>query len=453
MKTIAAIATAQGLAGIGVIRISGDKSKEIAGKIFKSVSGRALSDMKGYTASYGKIIENNEVIDDAVALVFNAPHNNTGEDVVEISCHSGMYVMKMVLRAVLNAGAVPAEPGEFTKRAFLNSKMTLTQAESVMDVISAKGKAAARIATSLREGALYKKIRIIIDELTKYAAHLSAWADYPEDDIPQVEDSVLLRNLEAVRLKLENIIKNYDAGAIIKEGVNTVIAGKPNVGKSTIMNVLSGYEKSIVTEIPGTTRDIVEEVVCIGDIVLKLSDTAGIRNTEDIIEEIGVNKAKNKIKSSSLILAVFDSSRELCDDDKILLEDIKDMPAVAVINKTDLESKLNIDYIKSMIKNIVYISAKNGNGIKDLENEIKNVLSINNIDPNEGIISNERQFNAASKALACINEAITSLKNKMTLDAITICIEEAIQNLLEPTGERVTDAVIDQVFTSFCVGK
>lgn len=453
MKTIAAIATAQGLAGIGVIRISGDKSKEIAGKIFKSVSGRALSDMKGYTASYGKIIENNEVIDDAVALVFNAPHSYTGEDVVEISCHSGMYVMKMVLRAVLNAGAVPAEPGEFTKRAFLNSKMTLTQAESVMDVISAKGKAAARIATSLREGALYKKIRIIIDELTKYAAHLSAWADYPEDDIPQVEDSVLLRNLEAVRLKLENIIKNYDAGAIIKEGVNTVIAGKPNVGKSTIMNVLSGYEKSIVTEIPGTTRDIVEEVVCIGDIVLKLSDTAGIRNTEDIIEEIGVNKAKNKIKSSSLILAVFDSSRELCDDDKILLEDIKDMPAVAVINKTDLESKLNIDYIKSMIKNIVYISAKNGNGIKDLENEIKNVLSINNIDPNEGIISNERQFNAASKALACINEAITSLKNKMTLDAITICIEEAIQNLLELTGERVTDAVIDQVFTSFCVGK
>lgn len=453
MKTIAAIATAQGLAGIGVIRISGDKSKEIAGKIFKSVSGRALSDMKGYTASYGKIIENNEVIDDAVALVFNAPHSYTGEDVVEISCHSGMYVMKMVLRAVLNAGAVPAEPGEFTKRAFLNSKMTLTQAESVMDVISAKGKAAARIATSLREGTLYKKIRSIIDELTKYAAHLSAWADYPEDDIPQVEDSVLLSNLEAVRLKLENIIKNYDAGAIIKEGVNTVIAGKPNVGKSTIMNVLSGYEKSIVTEIPGTTRDIVEEVVCIGDIVLKLSDTAGIRNTEDIIEEIGVNKAKNKIKSSSLILAVFDSSRELCDDDKILLEDIKDMPAVAVINKTDLESKLNIDYIKSMIKNIVYISAKNGNGIKDLENEIKNVLSINNIDPNEGIISNERQFNAASKALACINEAITSLKNKMTLDAITICIEEAIQNLLELTGERVTDAVIDQVFTSFCVGK
>ena len=453
MKTIAAIATAQGLAGIGVIRISGDKSKEIVDKVFKSVSGKKLSEMKGYTASYGKIMENDEIIDDAVVLSFNAPHSYTGEDVVEISCHGGMYIIKKVLRIILNAGASPAQPGEFTKRAFLNSKMTLTQAESIMDVIAAKGKAAARIATSLREGALYKKIKLVIDELTNCAAHLSAWADYPEDDIPQVENTALLNRLELVYKKLEETVKNYDTGAIIKEGINTVIAGKPNVGKSTIMNVLSGYEKSIVTEIPGTTRDVVEEVVSVGDIMLKLSDTAGIRDTKDIIEKIGVDKAKDRIKTASLILAVFDYSKELCDDDKILLEELKDMPVVAIINKTDLEKKIDTERIESKINNIVYISAKDGSGVSDLENKIKNVLKLNNIDPNEGVICNERQYNAATKAIGCIDQAICELKNGITLDAITVLIEEAIQELLELTGERVTDAVVDQVFSSFCVGK
>lgn len=453
MKTIAAISTAQGQAGLGVIRISGDDAIRIANEIFEGVAGRRLTDMRGYTAAYGKIVQNGEAIDEAVVTVFRAPYSYTGENVVEISCHGGMYVTKRVLRAVLNAGAFPAEPGEFTKRAFLNSKMTLTQAESVMDIISAKGKSAAKMAMSLREGKLYKKIREIIDSLTSVAAHLSAWADYPEDDIPEVDSNNLLSSLESIKAKIENIVDNYDAGAIIREGVRVAIVGKPNVGKSTIMNLLAGADKSIVTEVAGTTRDVVEETVNIGDLTLLLSDTAGIRNTEDLVEQIGVKKAKDKIKESSLILAVFDSSRELNYDDKLLLNEIVDCAAVAVINKTDLASKIDVDYIKKFIENIVYISAKNEKGMENLEKEIKNVLKLNNIDENDGIISNERQYNAAVRALGGVNEAINSLKSGMTLDAVTVSLEGAIEGFLELTGERVKDTVVNQVFSRFCVGK
>lgn len=452
-KTIAAIATANGVGGVGVIRISGENSKSVADKVFKSVSDKKIVDMKGYTASYGKIYDGNELIDEAVALVFTAPHSYTGEDVVEISCHGGMYITKRVLRAILKNGAASAEPGEFTKRAFLNGKMGLTEAESVMDIISARGAQSARAALSCMEGTLRKRIDSVCDKLVTSAAHLSAWADYPEDEIPEVNVDDLLDTLKECKSELSNLLRQYDAGKVIREGVDTVIAGRPNVGKSTLMNLLSGCERSIVTNIPGTTRDVIEETVMLGEIPLNLSDTAGIRSTDDPVESIGVQRAKDRVLRAGLVFAVFDSSQTLSDDDKELIELLKDAPAVAIINKTDLERKIDTDFISQRIKHIVYISALSGNGADELEREVADIVGTSNLDPSEGILATERQRASAENALNSVNEAIDTINMGITLDAVTVVIEDAINNLLELTGERVTEKVVDNVFSHFCVGK
>ena len=343
--TVAAISTAQGEGGIGVIRISGDDALRIADKIFYSVSGKKVTEMKGYTASFGKISENGEDIDEAVALVFKAPHSYTGEDVVELSCHGGLYITKRVLRAVLNAGAVPARAGEFTKRAFLNGKIDLTEAEAVIDIISAKSRGAARSALCVKEGALRKKIDGVKNDLLSMAAHLSAWADYPEEDIAEVTADSVIETCDNAIKCFKSLLDSYDCGQAVKKGIDTVIAGRPNVGKSTLMNLLSGYEKSIVTDIPGTTRDIVEDTVTVGDVVLNLSDTAGLRDTEDTVEKIGVDRARKRLEQCGLLLAVFDNSRELDEDDYALIESAKLVPSIAVINKTDLDNKLDIESV------------------------------------------------------------------------------------------------------------
>lgn len=452
-NTIAAIATANGIGGIGVIRISGENSKQTADKIFKSVSGKKITEMKGYTAAYGKVYDGDELIDEAVALVFNAPHSYTGEDVVEISCHGGMYVTKRVLRAILKNGARSAEAGEFTKRAFLNGKMGLTEAESVMDIISARGAQSARAALSCMEGRLRKKIDSVRDSLVNSAAHLSAWADYPEDDIPQVNTDTLIETLTNCKNELLQLLKQYDAGKIMREGVETVIAGRPNVGKSTLMNLLSGCERSIVTNIPGTTRDVIEETVMLGEIPLNLSDTAGIRSTDDPVESIGVKRAKDRVLRAGLVFAVFDSSQPLSNDDKELIELLKDAPAVAVINKTDLEQRLDCEFIKRSIKHIVYISALSGSGTEELEKEVAEIVGTSQLDASDGILATERQRTAAENALKSVNEAIDTIKLGITLDAVTVVIEDAINSLLELTGERVSETVVDRVFSHFCVGK
>lgn len=452
-KTIAAISTAQGEGGVGVIRISGSDSAIIADRVFKNINSKKLVDMKGYTAAYGKIIYNNEELDEAVALVFKAPHSYTGEDVVELSCHGGVYITKQVLRAVLDAGAVPAEAGEFTKRAFLNGKIDLTEAEAVIDIITAKSRSAARSAMCVKEGALRKRISSVKDELLALTAHLSAWADYPEEDIAEVDDKMIFSTCDNAIAELESMLSTYDIGQAVKEGIDTVIAGRPNVGKSTLMNLLSGSEKSIVTDIPGTTRDVVEDTVVVGDVILRLSDTAGLRNTDDAVEKIGVDRAKKRLEQCGLLLAVFDNSQTLDEDDYKLLELSAEVPTIAVINKTDLENKLEIDNIKPKINNIVYISAANGEGREDIISAVERIAGTENLNPSEGILSNERQRTNVSNALKSVKEAKEALKMGLTYDAVTVSLEDAISELLEMTGERTSDEVIDRVFHNFCVGK
>lgn len=452
-KTVAAISTAQGEGGIGVIRISGDDALEIADKIFKNVNGRKVTDMKGYTAAFGKICNNGEEIDEAVALVFRAPNSYTGEDVVELSCHGGVFITKQVLRAALSAGAVPAQAGEFTKRAFLNGKIDLTEAEAVIDIISAKSTSAARAALFAKDGVLRKKINSVKDDLLSLAAHLSAWADYPEEDIAEVTDDMIFDTCNKAITALEKLLSSYDSGQAVKQGIDTVIAGKPNVGKSTLMNLLSGCEKSIVTDIPGTTRDIVEDTVVVGDVILRLSDTAGLRETDDTVEKIGVDRARKRLEECGLLLAVFDNSRELDSEDIELLESAKNVPAVAIINKTDLKQKLDINYISNIISNIVYISAKSGEGHEELVKAVEKIAGTENLNPSEGILSNERQRLAVSNALSSIKEAKDALSLGMTFDAVTVSLEDAISHLLELTGEKASDEIIDRVFHNFCVGK
>lgn len=452
-STIAAICTAQGEGGIGVIRISGENAFEIADKVFKNINNKKVVDMKGYTAAFGKVFDGGEEIDEAVVLVYRAPHSYTGENVVEISCHGGVFITKQVLRAVLNNGAVPAQAGEFTKRAFLNGKIDLTEAEAVIDIISAKSKSAARAALFVKDGVLRRKIDRVKENLLTQAAHLSAWADYPEEDIAEVSDDELFTTFDDAVRVLQGLLDTYDSGQAVKQGIDTVIAGRPNVGKSTLMNLLSGYEKSIVTDIPGTTRDIVEDTVVLGDVILRLSDTAGLRDTDDRVEQIGVDRAKKRLEQCGLLLAVFDNNQVLNDDDYDLIESAKNVPSIAIINKTDLEQKLDADYISRKIENVVYISAINGVCREELTKAVEKIAGTANLNPSEGILSNERQRLAVSNALSSVIEARTALETGLTYDAVTVSLEDAISNLLELTGESTSDEVIDRVFHNFCVGK
>lgn len=453
MSTIAAISTAQGQGGIGVIRVSGEQAFTIVDKIFKSVSGKKIMDIKGYTALFGHIYNNEEVLDEAVVLKYVAPKSFTGENVVEISCHGGMYITKEVLNAVIMAGASLAEPGEFTKRAYLNGKMDLTEAESVMDIISAKSKSAARAALFVKDGALFKKSQQVKQLLLDKAAHLSAWADYPEEDIPEVSEDSIMEAIEESISILEKLLSTYDMGQVVKEGIDTVIAGRPNAGKSTLMNLLVGREKSIVTNIAGTTRDVVEDTVLVGNVMLKLSDTAGIRDTDNEIEKIGVQKTFDKINGAGLVIALFDNNEELNSEDIDLINKIKDMPCIAVINKIDLEDKVDKKYITDNIDNVVYISAKQQDNIDELKNMIEEIAGTEDFDPSAGIIANERQRNAIRNAVNSLYEAKESLAMGMTMDAITVSLQETIDYLLELTGEKAGEEIVDSVFHNFCVGK
>ena len=452
--TICAISTPIGCGGISVIRISGGHAFEICGQIFKPLSSDVMPEnMDGYSCAYGKLFDKDKYIDDCVVSVFKAPKSYTGEDVAEISCHGGIYVTQKVLQKLISLGASPAEAGEFTKRAFMNGKMDLTEAESVMDIISAEGSAAHKCAASLREGRLFSSVHKISDKLLKLLGEIGAWIDYPEEDIPEVENNTLADTLRKIANSLEELLEGYDGGKILREGIDTAIVGKPNVGKSTLMNLLSGCERSIVTEIAGTTRDIVEESVRIGDFVLRLSDTAGIHDTQDIVESVGVKRAQNKIQSAQLILAVFDNSERLTKEDFEIIELCKNKNAVAVVNKTDREKMLDYDFIRANFTECIFISAGSGEGLNELISVLKLIFNTESINFDMGVLANERQRNCVKGALSAVNEAINAINEGITLHAVNVLIDDAENSLLELTGEKTTEVVVNEVFSHFCVGK
>ena len=453
MHTIAAISTPQAPGGIGVVRISGDAARTVASSVFTSASGRTLAEQPGYTMLFGSVHDQNGSFDQCVAANYRAPKSYTGEDVVELSCHGGLYLLRRLLAACLCAGARLAEPGEFTRRAFLNGKMDLTQAESVMEMISAQGEGAARAARAGQEGRLHEKITAVRKQLTDVAAHLAAWADFPEENVPEVEDTALQAQLVQARAQLQDLLAGFDTGRVLREGVDTVIAGRPNAGKSTLMNLLTGCEKSIVTSYAGTTRDVVEDTVLLGEVPLRLADTAGLRDTSDPVEQLGVLRSRGRVAAAQLVLAVFDSSQTLGQEDIDLIQMIDAAPAIAVVNKSDLPSKIDMEYIKSKFKQIVYISARSGDGLEELKKAVQCALSLEKLDPAAGVLFTGRQQDAARRAESAVAEGLTALESGITLDAVTVCVDDAVTALLELTGENASEAVIDQVFETFCVGK
>ena len=451
-RTIAAIATPLGEGGISVIRISGDDAISIADKCFFAFSGKKLNSLQGYQAAYGKVTDkHNNALDDAVALVFRAPKSYTGENVVEISCHGGTVVARQILRRILECGATLATGGEFTKRAFLNGKLDLTKAESVMGLISARSDAAAKISRGAREGRISRDTEDILNKLLETAASLAAFADYPDEDIPNLNEESFALLLDECHAKCQKLISTYDTGRIIREGVNCAIVGKPNVGKSTLMNLICGSDRSIVTDIAGTTRDVVETTVSVGDITLNLADTAGIHETDDTVEKFGVNKAKEKIDNAELLLAVFDNSVPLDSDDRDLLKSIKDKKCIVILNKTDLAPAFSKNDLGDF--EIIEISAKIGSGYDELTRTINHVCKTDMLSPDDTVLINERQRDCVNRALNAVCAARDALLCGMTLDAVGVCVDDAIAALLELTGKRVTNEVCDEIFRRFCVGK
>lgn len=453
LSSIAAISTPLGTGGVGIIRISGKNATEIADRIFVSVNGKKLSSSKGYRAYFGRIFDGETAVDEVVCLVFRAPHSYTGEDVVEINCHGGVVLLKKILRLVLQNGAQAAAPGEFTKRAFLNGKLDLSEAESVMTLISAQGEQGANAAFNQLEGSLSRKIEKINSSLLSLAAHIAAWVDYPDDEIEELGNNELYSTIYNAYLELCALLSNFDSGMAVTNGVEAAIVGKPNVGKSTLMNLLTGYDRSIVTEIEGTTRDVVEETVNLNGCILRISDTAGMRETGDIVEKLGVERSKKKLERAAVVFAVFDLSKPLSDEDKELIDECKDKNVIPIINKTDLEPRLDVDYIKNKLGSPLFISAKIGDGYNDLCDRVAELMGTKNFDTTSAMLVNERQRICCQKASDALKDALEALNLGLTPDAIGVCIDDAIAALLELTGQKASEAVVDEVFKQFCVGK
>ena len=451
---IAAISTPAGAAGLGVVRLSGDDAVAVAAKLFRPINAtRPLTALSGYTAAYGHVFDADGDIDDCVALVFRAPHSYTGEEMVELSCHGGRYILQRVLRACFQAGAKPAAAGEFTRRAFLNGKMDLSAAESVMDLIAAEGKLAAQTALTAREGGIFRRLAAVKESLLGIAAQFSAYIDYPDEDIPDLDTAQWRHSVETAISTVENLLDTYDTGRILREGIDTAIVGRPNVGKSTLMNLLAGCERSIVTDIAGTTRDVVEETVRLGDVTLRLADTAGIRDTADVVENVGVSRARARMEQAALVLAVFDGSEALTQEDKALVETLKNRAAIAVINKADKPLAIDSEWIAAHFSHVVTLSAKEQSGVAALTAAVAAVTGIEKLDAAQPVLSTERQRQCAADCLACLREAEAAIAIGLTPDAVSVSVDGAIGALLELTGERATEAVVEQVFARFCVGK
>ena len=454
--TIAAISTPVAAGGIGMVRMSGPQAFEIADQIFVSVSHKTVSETGGYHGLFGRLHDEQGEIDEAVVFVYRTPRSYTGEDVVEICCHGGIYLVQRTLRACISAGARPAQAGEFTRRAFLNGKMDLSQAEAVIDVINSENEYALQSSVSQLKGSVKKKINDIREKIIYHTAFIETALDDPEHISVDGYSDTLRSSAEEIIQELERLIHSADDGRVIKEGIKTVIVGKPNAGKSSLLNVLAGHERAIVTDIEGTTRDVLEETIKLGVLNLNVVDTAGIRQTEDLIEKIGVDKALEYAETADLIIYVVDASRSLDENDEKIINMISDKKSIVLLNKSDIDTVISAEHIKEKVSNIpiISISAKEERGIKDLEDKVKEMFLKGDISFNDQVyISNVRQKNALLEALESMKKVIRSIDDNMPEDFYSIDLMDAYESLGYITGNSVGEDLINEIFSKFCMGK
>ena len=453
MDTICAIATAKAPSAIGVIRVSGEKAIEICDKITRLKKGK-LCDSKTGHMRLARITDGKTDIDEVLCVCFHAPNSYTGENMVEINCHGSVFVIERVVKLVIQNGARLATGGEFTKRAFLNGKVDLIQAEAVCDLINSTSALDASLALDRLEGRLSRCFNEIFDSLTSLNTDILAYIDFPDEGLTDVSDDTVLDALLQILAKLEKLEKSFEIGSVIKEGVNTVIIGAPNVGKSTLLNAIVGYDRSIVSDTAGTTRDMVSEKAVMNGVTLNLCDTAGIRDKADTIEKMGIDIATRSLQNADLVFAVFDGSRELCEDDKNIIELVGDKKVIAVINKNDTQSFIDEKYIKDKFIRTVNISAMQNEGIDKIAEYVEKMFSTGDINSeNDMLITNVRHFERVKRAREKVQSAISTVKNGFTPDLASIDITDAASEIGQITGMSVAEKIIDDIFSKFCVGK
>lgn len=454
--TIAAVSTSLGEGGVSIIRVSGDKALPIVDSIFKGKNGKSLKDMKTYTMRYGFIVDKDsqEVIDEVIVSFMKGPRSFTAEDTVEINCHGGVVSTNRVLKETLKAGARLAERGEFTKRAFLNGRIDLSQAEAVIDIINAKTELSMKSAIKQSEGRISKEMFKIRQELLGLIAHIEATVDYPEDDLEEFTSKQVNNKLKDIIININKLLSTAEEGKMLKEGIKVVIVGKPNVGKSSLLNALLDDNRAIVTDIPGTTRDVIEEYINIDGIPIKLIDTAGIREAKDVVEKIGVDRSKEKIEEADLIILMLDLSRKLDKEDQEIIDFIKNKKYIVLLNKNDLNKEIDEKDLNKLNSNyIINTSVKTGDGIDKAKECIKELFFKGDINTEDIYITNNRHKEALIRAKESLNSAINILNNVEAIDLASIDIRNAWSYLGEITGETVEEDIIDKIFSEFCLGK
>ena len=456
-RTVAAISTPPGKGGVALIRISGDSAIEIASRIFKPAGSKKVAELESRYCAYGKIVLNGEVIDDGMLTLFRSPSSFTGENVAEICCHGGTLVSAAVLRAALAGGAIPAPAGEFTRRAYLNGKLSLSEAEAIGDLLEAKTDAQLKLARSGADGRLSAEVSHIYQKMLTLCSSIFALVDYPEEDLAELGEEEMLEILSDVQSRLLTLCDSYSSARVITEGISTVICGAANTGKSTLYNALAGKDLAIVTDIEGTTRDTLSCEVALGDVLLCINDTAGIRESNDAVERIGIERSIAAIEDSSLILCVFDGSRELKEQDISIIDRIQRAQgkcAIALINKGDVGVVCDTDIIKNAFEHVLFISAKNGDGINELSSLLHSLYISDKLDLSNGaILQNARQSACALAALDAVNDAYRALCDKMPPDMAACDVERAMSALGELDGQSVSEDITNEIFSKFCVGK